>query len=212
MIGFNVVAQGGGRFHQGTQGDLHIADAPGLARILPIFAKAELPLHLHTDMQPVLWAKLMMNLNNAINALANISLKAQLAQRDFRVCLALAQEELLALVTAAGLPRLTRLSPLPATWIPRVLRLPNPMFRAIAGNMLRIDPLARSSMSDDLDLGRKPEVDWINGEVVQLAESLGRDAPVNRRLRELVQDAAQVQIRPQWPADRLLADLKSVAR
>jgi hypothetical protein len=36
----------------------------------------------------------------------------------------------------------------------------------------------RSSMSDDLTAGRSTEVDWINGEVVRLAERLGRSAPI----------------------------------
>ena len=212
MVGFNVAAQGKGRFHQGTQGDLHVADSPALAQVLPLFKGAGLPLLGHPDMRPILWAKLMLNLNNAVNALANIPLRAELSQRDFRECLALAQEEMLALAAEGGLPRLAKLSPLPAAWIPRVLRLPNPMFRAIAGSMLRIDPLARSSMSDDLALGRVPEVDWINGEVVRLAESLGRDAPVNRALCRLIHDAANAETRPTWQAADLLAALKNQMR
>ncbi|MCL4675446.1 MAG: hypothetical protein KJZ59_05350, partial [Pararhodobacter sp.] len=100
----------------------------------------------------------------------------------------------------------------PAAWIPRVLRLPDPLFRAVAGRMLRIDPQARSSMSDDLALGRVPEVAWINGEVVRLAKSLGRDAPVNRRLCALIDDAADAATRPTWAAQDLLADLRAVLR
>lgn len=212
MVGFNIVAQGGGRFHQGTQGDLHGARDPGLTGFLGAFKSAGLPLTLHSDMRPVLWAKLMLNLNNAVNALANIPLRAQLSDRRFRLCLALAQEELLYFAGAASLPALARLAPLPAAWIPRVLRLPDPLFRAVAGRMLRIDPQARSSMSDDLALGRVPEVAWINGEVVRLAKSLGRDAPVNRRLCALIDDAADAATRPTWAAQDLLADLRAVLR
>jgi len=73
--------------------------------------------------------------------------------------------------------------------------------------MLAIDPLARSSMSDDLAAGRATEVDWINGEVVRLAERLGRTAPVNAHLAALIGIAGQNVPRRAWPADELLAEL-----
>ena len=44
-------------------------------------------------------------------------------------------------------------------------------------------------MADDLAAGRKTEVDYINGELVRLAERLGRTAPVNRAIVELVRRA-----------------------
>ena len=211
MVGFNIAAQGGGHFHQGTQGDLHCTDDPALSPVLPVFKQAALPLEVHPDMRPVLWAKLMLNLNNAVNALANIPLRDQLSQRAFRDCLAMAQSELLALVAASELPGLAKLSPLPPAWIPRVLRLPNALFNLIAGSMLRIDPLARSSMSDDLALGRPTEVRWINGAVTRLADKLGQDAPVNKRLCDLVEEASGAPARPTWQASNLLKELQKAA-
>ena len=44
-------------------------------------------------------------------------------------------------------------------------------------------------MADDLASGRQTEVDYLNGEVVQLAEQLALDAPVNRRIVALVRKA-----------------------
>jgi 2-dehydropantoate 2-reductase len=52
--------------------------------------------------------------------------------------------------------------------------------------MLAIDPHARTSMWEDLQAGRRTEIDYLNGEVVRLAESLGRRAPVNAKLVELI--------------------------
>ena len=37
-------------------------------------------------------------------------------------------------------------------------------------------------MADDLAAGRKTEVDYLNGELVALAERLGTKAPVNRAI------------------------------
>jgi 2-dehydropantoate 2-reductase len=44
-------------------------------------------------------------------------------------------------------------------------------------------------MRDDLDAGRPTEIDYLQGEIVALAEKLGRTAPVNHTLRELVRAA-----------------------
>ncbi len=211
MVPFNVVSRGPGAFHQGSGGELEVRSAPGLQPFAGAFARAGLPLIQHADMQPVQWAKLLFNLNNAINALANRPLQAELSQRAYRRCLAMAQSEALGLLAAAGI-RAARLTPLPAAWIPRLLALPDGLFARVGGKMLAIDPLARSSMSDDLAAGRATEVDWINGEVVRLAQGLGRAAPVNARLCALVHEAEQGTGRPIWSADALLAELRRVVR
>ena len=57
--------------------------------------------------------------------------------------------------------------------------------------MLAIDPLARSSMQDDLSAGKHTEIDWINGEVIRLAEQLGKTAPINSKLVTLIKNAEQ---------------------
>jgi 2-dehydropantoate 2-reductase len=90
----------------------------------------------------------------------------------------------------------------------KVLTLPDVLFRPLAGRMLAIDPLARSSMWEDLQAGRPTEVDELNGEVVRLAQRLGRTAPVNARLVELVH-AAESGGRRRWSGPELLAQLRS---
>ncbi|OAJ56797.1 2-dehydropantoate 2-reductase [Paraburkholderia ginsengiterrae] len=210
MVPFNVVERGPGAFHQGSAGELEIKQAPAMQPFADEFRKARLPLVQHADMLPVQWAKLLLNLNNAINALANRPLKEELSQRAYRLCLAMAQREALALLKQAGI-RPARLTPLPATWIPRVLGVPDALFERLGRAMLTIDPLARSSMSDDMAAGRPTEINWINGEVVRLAQRLGQPAPVNERLCELVRQAERSEVRPSWPGDALLAELRAAA-
>jgi 2-dehydropantoate 2-reductase len=70
-----------------------------------------------------------------------------------------------------------------------LLRLPNWLFTRVAAQMLRIDPEARSSMWEDLQAGRRTEIDYLNGAVVALAASLGRTAPANQQLVTLVRQA-----------------------
>ncbi len=188
MVQFNVVRRGEGVFHAGTEGGLEVEDDPALAPYLELFERAGLRLERHRDMVPVQWAKLLLNLNNPVNALSGLPLKAELEQRAFRRCAALAQAEAIRLLSAADI-KPAKLTPLPPQWIPRLLGAPDVLFTRLAAQMLAIDPLARTSMLDDLEAGRPTEVDHLNGEVVRLAEKLGRTAPVNARLIELVHKA-----------------------
>lgn len=209
MVPFNVMNRAANAFHQGTAGALEVAAHERLAPLLADFANAGLPLTQQAKMLPVQWAKLLLNLNNAINALSNLPLKSELSQRDYRRCLALAQAEALELLDEVGI-KPAKLTPLPAHLIPKLLGIPDTLFRILGSKMLTIDPLARSSMSDDLAAQRTTEIDWINGEVVRLAERLGRDAPVNKRLCELVHDAESAATRPSWSGRALLAELRGV--
>jgi 2-dehydropantoate 2-reductase len=209
MVQFNVVNHGAGRFHHGSEGRLEVERHPRLEAFLPVFARAGLPLVVHDRMAPVQWAKLVLNLNNPINALSNLPLKAQLSERTYRRCVALVQSEALALLAAAGITP-ARLTPLPPAWIPWVLRLPDALFTRLAGRMLAIDPKARSSMWEDLEAGRRTEVDYLNGEIVRLANGLGRTAPVNARLVALMR-AAESGGRRTWPGAALFDELARAA-
>ena len=80
------------------------------------------------------------------------------------------------------------------------------VFKLIAKAMLAIDPLARSSMWDDLDRGRETEIEYLNQAVVELAQKHGAQAPVNRDIVLLIKEAQnQVQGSPQIPAEELKA-------
>jgi 2-dehydropantoate 2-reductase len=189
MVPFNVAELGPGRFHRGTSGSLAAADHPALHAWLPTFAAAGLPVDLCADMRGVQWAKLLLNLNNPVNALSGLPLREELLIRGYRRVLAALQDEALAVLAAARIVP-ARLTPLPARAVPWVLRLPTLLFRLAASKMLRIDATARSSMADDVALGRPTEIDALCGEVVRLAQGLGMEAPLNARITTLVRDLA----------------------
>jgi 2-dehydropantoate 2-reductase len=138
----------------------------------------------------VQWGKLLLNLNNPVNALSGLPLRAQLLDRDCRRVLAALQQEALGLLQLAGV-RPAQLTPLPPQRLPTVLRLPNWLFTRVAARMLRIDAQARSSMADDLARGRGTEIDALCGEVVRLAHQLGREAPLNQAISALVKACHQ---------------------
>lgn len=188
MVPFNVVQLGDSQFHRGTEGEIAVEQSPALGPWRAAFSAAQLPLIEHANFAAVQWGKLLLNLNNPINALSGLPLKTQLSQRAYRRCFALLIKETLGVLAAACIEpaKVVRLGP---RLLPLVLSLPDALFSRVARAMLRIDPQARSSMWEDLQAGRRTEVDYLSGAVVRLAESLGMDAPLNRRVVVLMRAA-----------------------
>ena len=209
MVPFNVAALGDGHYHQGTSGALKVKRYSNQQILENMFKNAALDTVFENDMLAVQWAKLLLNLNNSINALSKQPLKTQLSIREYRQCLAMAQQETLDLLDDAHI-KVAKLTAVPTHWLPKILSLPNSVFKLLSRKMLEIDPLARSSMQDDLNAGRTTEVEWINGEVLRLAERCSRRAPINERLIQLIKQAEQSPKSFSISADDLKEQLESV--
>ena len=78
MVPYNVAEIGPGAFHRGTAGRLAAQDDAALRPWLPRVRarrRADRPARRHAPMQ---WGKLLLNLNNPVNALSGLPLRAQL--------------------------------------------------------------------------------------------------------------------------------------
>jgi len=188
MVGYNVARVAPARYHRGTSGEILVEAHPALEPLLLACKKAELACEARADMPAVQWGKLVMNLNNAINALSGKPLFEELSDRDFRRCLAAAQREALDVLAAAKQP-VAKLLALPPRWVARILPMPDWAFRRIANRVAAVDPQARSSMQDDFRQGRPTEIAYLQGEVVARAEQYGLAAPINAKLVALVRAA-----------------------
>jgi 2-dehydropantoate 2-reductase len=190
MVPFNVVqSQPRGeppRFHRATSGTVLIG--AGVAGLREALGVAGLAVAESRDMTGVLWSKLLLNLNNALNGLAGVPLATELADKRWRKLLARQIEEGLAVLKAAGI-RPARIEGVPVGAVPRILRLPNWLFRRVAKRMLAIDPQARSSTWEDLERGRPTEIDHLQGAILALAAETGVQVPLTRRIVELVKEA-----------------------
>jgi 2-dehydropantoate 2-reductase len=80
-------------------------------------------------------------------------------------------------------------TPIPSAWMPPLLRLPDGVFGMLLGRTMQIDPQARSSMWEDLQRGRRTEIDYLQGVVTAIADRHGLRAPLSRRVVELVRQA-----------------------
>ncbi|MDM7861087.1 2-dehydropantoate 2-reductase [Alteromonas sp. ASW11-36] len=218
MVPFNVVEQGNGHFHRGSEGTLTIETSAHdrvFRRLLtePSINNGSdtsiLPLAFTEEMTALQWAKLQLNLGNSVNALANIPVKAMLEDRGYRLIIAAMMSELLTVTRQAGivLPNVAAVGPRVIPW---VLRLPNVLFKRVANQMLQIDPHVKTSMWWDLELGRTTEIDFLNQKVVEYGQQLGVACPVNQAIVSTVKAVEQhPENRPTYSADELTNLIKS---
>lgn len=183
MVPYNVVLRGA-QAHRATAGHLQLQRDAVTERIAPLFNAAGLATTLPPDIRAVQWGKLLLNLNNPVNArLSDLPLRQELLDRDCRRVFAALQTEALRGWRAGITP--PRSPPCRPRCCP-MLRLPNWLFTRLAKRMLQIDATARSSMWDDLEAGRVTEIDALCGAVVRLAAQQGMAAPLNARMCELL--------------------------
>ena len=186
MVPFNVIALGEGRFHRATSGDIVVEqDDGGTADKLSVPGLKMRPTR---DIAGVQWGKLLVNLNNALNALAGLPLRQQLAQRAWRTLFADQIAEGLAAIRAEGIRPISS-TPVPVSWTPHLLRLPDALFNMILGRTMKIDPEARSSMWEDLQRGRRTEIDYLQGVITAIADRRGLEVPLSRRIVALIKSA-----------------------
>ena len=185
MVPYNVVMVEQDRVHRATSGSLNIARSPASEQFAPLFNAAGLPTDLIDNMRAVQWGKLLLNLNNPVNALSELPLQAQLRDRSLRRVFADLQSEALGVMAQAGITP-AQITPVAPRALPHLLRLPNWVFTRVAVRMLRMDASARSSMADDLSHGRVTEIDDLCGAVVRLAHANGLAAPLNEAMCRLI--------------------------
>ncbi len=190
IVGFNVVSKGAGVFHSGMNGPIVLEQRPD-RRFAPLVAALQhtgLPVETVPDIASDQWTKLLVNLNNAVSALSGAPTRDLLLVPGYRRVVADVIDEARRVLRAAGI-RPAKLRGVPIGLMPAMLRLPTPLVRLVTRAQMKVDPEARSSMWEDLTKGRPTEVDYLNGEIVRLAERVSIEAPLNRRIVELVHQA-----------------------
>jgi len=208
MVPYNIAYMQGGRWHKGVAGEL-VAQATPLTRtIADKIGRRPGQLRLVEDVAGLAWGKLLINLNNPVNALSGKSLLEQLKDRDYRRVVAASQYETLKVLKLAGITP-AKLGPIPPDLLPNAIAAPNIVFNNTLLKAQRIDPHARSSMADDLAAGKKTEIDYLNGEVVALALSMRRLTPINKAIVDLIKQA-EAGVEKMWSGkelrDYVLAD------
>lgn len=181
-VGETVIAPWGAAVRQGSfgaqqghsdggEGSLASPAERLLPEVLRLFQKAGLLVRGAPAAEPLLWAKLAVNAAiNPLTALLGVP-NGELLRRPFaRAFLEAAAAEVGAVAMAAGIS-------LPVDPVLQALQVA----ASTAAN--------RSSMLQDLEAGRRTEIEAINGAVVARAEALCVPVPVNRTLLEAIRSA-----------------------
>lgn len=188
MVPYNVVWQDAETLRRSSVGDVIVERTPATQALIKRLTNVAEPIQISADIKPIQYGKLLLNLNNPVNALSGKSLYHQLRERPYRQVYAAALQEALTIYKGANIQHV-KSGPLPAHRIVHMLRSPNWLFNAIALRLQKLDPSSQTSMAQDLASGKPTEIDTLNGEIVKLAESSGQTAPINARLIALIKAA-----------------------
>lgn len=188
IVAFNVKDEGELR-RQTTRGKLYVSDVDHEA-LLPFVAalrRSGQPVVSSRRMPELMMGKLLLNLHNGVGAATGLGTLAALEDRDARRCYALCMTEGLEIARACGLEARNVL-PVPLSVVATAMRLPNVAMSRLARLVAAASPEAKSSTLVDLERGRPTEIDELNGEIVRLAHGVGRSAPANGVVCEVVHE------------------------
>jgi 2-dehydropantoate 2-reductase len=153
--------------HHG-RGELVIGPIADSAKLVELFARAEVPVQISDNVIGALWAKLI--LNCAYNALSAITQRpyGELVQgAGVEGVMRDVVNECLAVARAAG------------------VNVPGDTWEAVQ-KIARTMPTQYSSTAQDLARGKRSEIDHLNGYVLRQGAETGVATPVNRTLHALV--------------------------
>ncbi len=133
------------------------------------------------------YLKLFINLNNCIPAILGVSMQEAFSDLDLARLAINLNKEAYKIITKAAIG-LESLPDYPKERIDNLVNMPSEQAAAAFSKImagLSKEPLY-GSILQSIKYGRKSEIDYINGEIVHLAQTLNLDASLNKRMVELV--------------------------
>ena len=183
IVTFNVVPRADGGVQQTTSGPLVVG--AGAESVVDCFLEAGQDARTVDDIDAFQAGKLLINLGNGLTAATGLSTPGLVADQDARRAFAACIQEGLDVFKVARQP-VRSLGLLSPHLMAKLLPLSDRVVHRLARGMVKIDPDAKSSTLMDLEAGRTTEIDFLNGEVVRIAEAHNIDAPANRFVTEVV--------------------------
>ena len=173
-----VTAQGStmvgpGRVRHGGKGPTYVGETSGKSTpevklVASLLGESGIPTEVSDDIEGLIWEKLIVNVGiNAVAAIAGVKNGELLKRDETRALMTMAVEEAERVARKKGVPVEENL-------VARVFEV----CHATARN--------RCSMGQDVDNGRRTEIDFINGAIVREGTALGIPTPVNTILTYLV--------------------------
>lgn len=139
------------------------------------------------------WLKLFLNLNNSLPALTGKSMQETFADLDIsRLSIDLLREAM-AVVDKVNI-ELASLPDFPVERLRSLVNLPSGKSAEIFSQTmtgLSKEPLY-GSLLQSIKRGKRSEIDYFNGEIVVLGETMGMDAPLNRSVVNMVHEVETI--------------------
>ncbi|HKZ72575.1 MAG TPA: 2-dehydropantoate 2-reductase, partial [Steroidobacteraceae bacterium] len=177
-VAANLVAPG--RVRHGGRGDLILGELPerrlpqngnrpALAAVARQMQRCGVPCRIVEDIRAELWTKMVMNCAyNALSAIGRVRYGPLIDDPAMRDVMLNVVDEALAVAAASG------------------VELPRTAVIQAVFELARAMPTATSSTAQDLERGKRTEIDALNGFLVRRGEALRIPVPYNRTLYALV--------------------------
>lgn len=149
-----------------------------LQKVARMFREARIEVTITNRIQDAIWNKLVINIVNAIGALTGIPSTEFLDYPSLSELIDLAASEAVRVGKLKGINFDDEEKPL------------GPLFNLL-DKFKKSGNIVKSSMLQDLNRGRKTEIDFINGAVVKAAEKYGLDCTVNKAIVLIVKALEQ---------------------
>jgi 2-dehydropantoate 2-reductase len=203
LVGWGATMEAPGVYHMTSRGEVIVGELDGslTPRIQRIKATldAATPTTISTNIYGVLWSKLAINCAiTTLGAITGQLLGTMLRRASLRRLSLAIISEVVDVATALGIT----LEPVGGTLdLQRLYLAPERRARGLAPGLLVKHVLIlavglkfrrlKSSMLQSLERGRRPEVDVMNGMVVERGKEAGVATPVNRALTEMIHEIEQ---------------------
>ncbi len=154
------------------------------------FYKAGLKVTLVDNIDGYLWSKLILNLQIAVTALTGQTIRQSIANKDTRCIIVATMTEGINVVQKSNI-KLEVLPEIdPKKLIKRFSSLGS-FFLIIGSRLIGVKKDARNSMWQSLSQGKQTEIDFINGEIIALAKKHKMQAPINKKIVEIIKKVEQ---------------------
>jgi len=152
------------------------------------------------------WSKLIVNLQNAVTTLTDQTIKESIIDSDSRSILIATMKEGMNILEKLGI-ELKSLPDMDPKKIISRLNFYNTFILRIGSRLLRLKN-ARTSMWQSISRGKPTEIDFINGEIVNLAKKNNIRSPINEKLVELIKEAEKKKLKKSFKPFELKKKLK----
>lgn len=171
----NIIFKTLGEIQFGEEENIHFSDT--VSDVIRIFEANNINYHVYEDMKRMLWRKWMVNIGaNQISLLTSAKFKYFEEFEEIQIALDRAMQEIVDIAKK------------------KEIHLTTKDKEDMIHTLINYPPEKKTSMLQDLEAGRKTEIDYFGGTVIKLGKECGVPTPVNEILYYIVKAREKVNL------------------